>query len=259
MACNYSKKICVDQFGCSEGVCPDFRIKRFDTRPSLKINIRDCDGPIDLTNSVVEVSMWAKAKFKSKVAESDTYFAFADNIGFQQSLVGDIIVIADQVRLPEQMLVTGFDESNKLIQVQRSYNGTTARDYKKGTSLKIFRFINAVGLTEMTLQDVEQVDGSTEEDVLMQSKLAYEWDAQDTCLPGCYYLEFKLLKMSEVEGSGMSMSMTSPSVIPSFVSVDADDAGCALGVGVEWSRRFPVDKEGYLIHIMDSPNSESLL
>jgi hypothetical protein len=54
-------------------------------------------------------------------------------------------------------------------------------------------------------------------------------------------------------------SFTSPSCItPSFTSpsLTPTDFGCGLGAGVEWVRRFPVDGEGFLIHITDSPTAE---
>lgn len=257
---------CTDKFGCpdaSSGICPDFRIKRHDTRPAFEFDVKDCSDPIDLTDTVVEASMWANAKLKAAITTSDTFFALADNIGFEQSLVGDIIVVTDQARAPEQMLVTGHDESNKLIRVQRGYNGSSVRAYKRGSRIKIFRSLNAVGSTEITLTDILKVDGTTDEDVLTSSKLIYEWAAQDTCLPGCYYLELKLLKMI-VEGGTAGLlpsilQLTAPSIVPSFSSPTTADLGCELGAGVEWVRRFPVEKEGFLIQIIDSPTSETLV
>ena len=257
---NCRKNNCVNEFGCSSDVCPDFTIKRHDTKPFFELNVADCDGPLDLTDTVVEVSMWAKAKLKAEILASDTYFALADNIGFQQIAVGDIIVV-EQIRSPEQMLVTGFDEANKLIQVQRGYGSTTAITYKKGTKLKIFRVLNSVGTTEMTLRDILKTDGTTDTDVIVASKLIYEWAAQDTCLPGCFYLEVKLLKMVS-SGSGfgiVSAFALSPSFIPSFTTPDPTDMGCTLPDSVEWVRRFPVDSEGYLVQIVNSPTSEMLI
>lgn len=264
ISCSTNSSSCSSKFGCpdfSSGICPDFRIKRHDTRPAFELTIKDCNLPINLDDTVVEATMWANAKFKSAVAKTDTYFALADNIGFEQSIVGDIIVVTNQVRAPEQMLVTGFDEDNKLIRVQRSYNGSEARAYKRGSKIKIFRFINSVGSTEMTLTDILQVDGTTTEDVLTKSKLIYEWDAQDTCVPGCYYLELKLLKMSSSGGASLLSSsyFLAASVVPSFVTPSAATLGCELGDGVEWVRRFPVDKEGFLIEVIDSPTSEILV
>ncbi len=252
-----------DKFGCpptSSGICPDFRIKRHDTQPPFEVVVKDCNEPIDLADTVVEASMWANAKFKSDVDEDDTFFALADNIGFCQALVGDIIIVSEQVRSQEQMLVTGFDETNKFIRVQRGYNGTPVAAYKKGSKIKIFRVLSAVGASEMVLQDILQVDGTTEEDVLTESKLIYEWAAQDTCLPGCYFLELKLLKMiATTAGMLPSMNLVAPSIIPSFTSPSAGDLGCELGEGVEWVRRFPVEKQGFLIKIIDSPTSEALV
>jgi len=254
-----SSAACVDVLGCPSGVCPDFRIKRHDTHPAFEIIVKDCNDPIDLTDTVVEVSMWATGRFKSAVAADDTYFALADGIGFSQALVGDIIIVSEIIRGTEQMLVTGFDETNKFIRVQRGYNGTTAIAYKKGARIKIFRALNAVGSTEMVLRDILQVDGTTDEDVLTESKLIYEWAAPDTCLPGCYYFEFKLLKMTSVGASASILNLTTTSIVPSFTSPSSSDLGCELGDGVEWVRRFPVEKQGFLIQIVDSPTSESLV
>lgn len=242
---------CLDKFGCPPGVCADFQIKRHDTKPSFTITVEDCDGPLDLENCVVEASMWAKAKFKRAVTADDTYFALADNIGFEQSLVGDIILV-DRARAPEQMLVTGHDETNKFIRVQRAYNGTTAGVYKKGTPIRIFRMLNAVGDTREVSMSVEQVDGTTTTEVV-ESQLVYDWSANDTCLPGCYWFEFKLLKMS----TSSSMWLSAAAVVPTFTSVMPTDA-CGIGNGVEWVRRFPVDGDGFLIRITDSPTAENV-
>lgn len=252
MTCQNQTTICPDRFGCPPGVCPDFELKRHDTKPSFKITVSDCDGPLDLTDCVVEVSMWAKGKLKRPLTSSDTYFALADNIGFDQSLVGDIILM-DRVRAPEQMLVIGHDETNKLIQVQRGYNGTLVGDFPRGTSLRIFRVLNATGSTNVVEEDVESVDGTVAAEEI-ESQLVYDWAPNDTCLPGCYWLEFKLLKMA---GSSMWVGAAG-TVVPSFISVTPETAGCELGTGVEWVRRFPIEGEGFLIHITDSPTSEIL-
>jgi hypothetical protein len=245
---------CVDEYGCGK-TCPDFVIRRHDNKPPFKLKIEDCDGPMDLTGLVVEATMWAKAKLKTAITASDEYFALADNIGFHQIMVGDIIVI-DRPRLPEQMLVIAFDEVNRLVQVQRGYHGTQAQAWKKGQAIRIMKFINAEAQSEMIYQDVLQIDGTISENQLMDSFFIYDWQQNDTCLPGCYYLEFKLIKMSTSEMTVQSVD----AIIPSFTSPDltSSDFGCGLGVNVEWIRRFPIDSEGFLIRIFDSPTSESL-
>ena len=244
---------CPDAFGCNEAA--DFWIKSHDTKPPFKICVTECDGtPMDLTGLILEASMWFKGKLKNALETTDEYFALADNIGFDQCNIGDIIVI-NRVRAPEQMLITGFDENLKLIQVQRGYNGSRISYFKKGTPLRIFRILNAIATTEMDTEDIPQVDGSITTDVLVKSRLVYEWLAPDTCLPGCFYFEFKLLKMSE--DNIVSSLMLAPST-PSFVSYTSDEVGCEAGSGVEWVRRFPVEKDGYLVRIFDSPTSENL-
>ena len=239
----------MDKFGCNSSVCPDFTIKRFDTKPAFKVAVEDCDGALDLTDDtlVVEVSMWAKGKLRSAITVSDTDFRLADNIGFEQIMVGDIIV-ADRARLPEHMLVTAFDETNYYVQVQRGYNSTTASAWKKGQSIRIFRAMSVAGEIETQYEDILQVDGTTLDDQIVDSYVVFEWDANTTCLPGCYWLEFKLLKMTAVVAAMATPSFT-PSLTPS-------DYGCALGTGVEWVRRFPADSEGFLIQIVDSPTME---
>jgi hypothetical protein len=108
----------------------------------------------------------------------------------------DDIIIMDRIRSPEQMLVTGFDEDNKLIYVQRGYNGTVASVWKKGSSMKIFKFINAPASIEPNREDVAKPDGTTE-NVLTDTFLVYEWDVNNTCLPGCYWFEFKVFEMTD--------------------------------------------------------------
>lgn len=190
-----SQSTCSDLFGCpQDGTCPDFFIRRHDTKPPLKIAVEDCDGPLDLQGLVVEANMWAKAKLKAAIIPSDEYFQLADNIGYEQVMQGDIIVM-DRVRMPEHMLVTGFDETNKLIRVERGYHGTTASAWKKGNAMRIFRMLNAPAEVELVYDDIQNVDGTTDTDVLTEAHLVYEWQPEDVCLPGCYWLEFKIMKM----------------------------------------------------------------
>lgn len=187
---------CIDKFGCPDQ-CPDFIIRRHDTKPPLKVSIEDCNGPMDFRGLVIEVNMWALAKLKSNILEDDEYFRLADDIGFEQVMVGDIIVM-ERVRLPERMLVVAFDEHNKLIKVQRGYHGTTPGVWKKGTVMRIFRILSAPAEAELVFDDITNVDGTTEKDKLTESFLVYEWQPEDTCLPGCYWLEFKVLKMIDM-------------------------------------------------------------
>jgi hypothetical protein len=249
---------CPDKLGCPEGVAPDFIIKRHDTKPPFKVAIEDCEGPFELdeSNLAVEVNMWACGKLRKSITNSDTYFALADNIGFEQAMVGDIIVM-DRVRMPEHMLVLGFDEQNCLIQVQRGYNGTQAQAWKKGTKLRIFRLLDEPAEIELVRGDITQEDGTVLEDQLTEAFLVYEWSAKSTCTPGCYWLEFKLMKLEE---TNITMMATLPgaSITPSFTpsTLSASDFGCVLAEGVEWCRRFPVCGEGFLIKIVNTPTTE---
>jgi hypothetical protein len=347
---------CVDKFGCPGDRCPDFIIRRHDTKPPFKVAVEDCDGPMDIQGLVIEVNMWAMGKLKKSIGPDDTSFVLADGIGFDQIMVGDIILF-DRVRLPEYALVTGFDEDNKIVYIQRGYRSTTPGTWKKGAKLRIFRTMNAPAQTEVVFEDIKQVDGTTLKDQMTGAYLVYEWTSEDTCLPGCYWLEFKLLKMKAVvvfltggvwsgpvnqSGNGtfwtgttrtessvqlsyngvearyelptsawtgdfhlssdnsyytgieqndgsvylnttdktsdpdtsigpvsnisvisVVLDDTTPPVIPSTDPsqvIDRAEAlidyGCVLGEGVEWARRLPLDGEGFLIKITDSPTRE---
>jgi len=224
---------CVGEDGCPPNACPDFQIKRHDTQPSFKVSVEDENGPIDLTDLLLEANMWVNAKLKTAIDADDTSIQFAGNVGFNQILENDIIVM-DRVRSPEHMLVTGFDETNNIIYVTRGYNSTTPDSWKKGAKLKVFRFMNAAAVTEMVLEDQTEVDGCTTHNVLTESILVYEWTANDTCVPGCFWMEFKLMKMT---------TDPTPSVTPM----------CNLGSGIEWTRRFPTCGE-FLVKICDSFN-----
>lgn len=252
MACSSTRRStdpCPAKNNCV--ACPDFVIRRHDTRPAFKVRVEDCDGPLDLTDLVLEASMWATAKLKAAIMGTDDYFRLADDIGFDQIMVGDVIV-TDRVRRPEHMLVTGFDETNYLVRVERGYRGTQPQAWKKGTGLKIMKFEGAEAETEMLYQDILQLDGTTAEDQLTDSFLIYNWGGNDTCLPGCYYLEFKLLKMADAVES-----VSVQAVEPSFTDPDFTpaDFACGLPDGVEWVRRFPVN-HGFIIQVTDSPTAE---
>ena len=186
---------CPDPKGCcDDGPCPDFVIRRYDTKPPFKVEVSDCDGPFNVQGLVVEVNMWADARLRHSINQTATYFRLADNIGFDQVMLGDIILM-DRVRAPEYMLMTGFDEENCFIQVQRGYRNSMVSNWKKGTKMKIFRVMDSPAEIELVFEDLEQVDGTKEKNTLAESYLVYEWQPEDVCLPGCYHLEFKVMKM----------------------------------------------------------------
>jgi len=250
---------CPDLSGCPEGQTPFFTIRRRDTKPDLVFEVSDCDGPIDLTGLVAEISMWALAKLKKTIAPEDTIISLADGVGFEQITVGDVILVS-RSRAIEQMLVLSFDETKKLIYVHRGYHGSRTFEHPKGSVLKIFRVLNASASTEMEYMDIMQVDGSVKTNVLVKSKLVYEWGEGDTCLPGCFWAEFKLIKISSATPFA-PMYLVDPSSISgiSLVSYSNEDLGCALPTNAEWIRRFPTCGEGLLIKVEESPTSEMLL
>lgn len=216
------------QSGCGgSGDCPsppDLCIKRHDTNPPFRVSMTGCDGPVDLTGGTyaVEASMWFDAKLKSAVTDSSTDLAFADGIGFDSVLVGDIVVTSGS-RSPERMLVTGVDESARTVQVSRGQDSTSARAWDRGTALKVFRFADQPAKAESVMDSVDNMDGTSSE-VLSDTMLSYQWASGQTSMPGCYWLEFKILKV-------------------------ADDSS------VEWVQRVPLSADGFMIRIVDSPTS----
>ena len=159
--------------------------------------LEDCEGALDIRGLVVEANMWALARLKRHISDTDDYLSLADDIGFDQIMINDIIIM-DRVRLPEYMLVTGFDEDDKLVRVQRGYKGTTPCKWKRGTKMRIFRVLNSQGETEIIYEDIREIDGTVKKDTITSSSLIYKWQPEDTCLPGCYWFEFKLLKMIDI-------------------------------------------------------------
>ena len=243
-SCNFTTS-CTDTTStlCSDNnLCYDFIIKRHDNVPEFKVEIEDCGDPINLTGLVAEASMWSESKLKANITDYQTTIQFADNIGFEQILVGTIIQ-AGLGRNFERMLVVSFDETNKTVEVLRGQGNTNPFAWKKGTNLRLIRFLSSSASTEMIYENIEQIDGTVKENVLTHSYLIYQWKPEDTCLAGCFYFEFKLLKMLDL------IDPVVPSVIPSYDP-------CDLGYGVEWTRRFPVNKNGFIIQVFNSPTGE---
>jgi hypothetical protein len=275
--------------------CPDFTIKRQDTKPPFKVAIEDCAGTashvLQERNLIAEVSMWAKARLKHTLAVTDTYFSLADNIGFDHMLEGDIVIM-DRVRNPEKMLITGFDEDKKIVYVERGYQGTTISHWHRGASMKIFRIKDAPAIIERRYDDVLRTDGTTGEDELTATYLVYEWQPRDTCVPGCFMLEFKLLQMLHIPSDISIISSAhhhdhhyhdhdhydhhehhehehdehhhGPEVIIPW-TYDMSDIStisaitvtdCSMGEGVDWIRKYPQTSEGFVIQVLDSPAIE---
>jgi|688.fasta_scaffold174520_3 hypothetical protein len=228
IGCSANQDCCGDGnlYGCPSDVSPSFCIKRYDTKPSFKVPVEDCCNSIDLTdeNLILEYNMWAFAKLKTNISDTDDSISFADNIGFFQVEENDILVIS-KGRLLEHMIVTGFDEDEKLVNVQRGHNSTNSQSWKKGDQILIFRVMDAPAEIELVYENVMNSDG-TVENKLVQSLLVCNWDENSTKMPGCYWLEFKLIKMNPETSE------------------------------VEWMRRIPATTQGLLINIIDSPTKE---
>jgi hypothetical protein len=175
---------------------------------------------------LLEASMWFDAKLKADINESATQIKFADNVGFDSVLVGDVIATSS-VRSSELMLVTGVDDASMTIQVSRGHEGTASIPWKKGVTLFVFRFRDEPAQIESVYEQSESIiDGSISE-VLSDTVLQFQWSGSHTAAPGCYWIEFKILKIDPESGD------------------------------VEWTKRVPIDTSGFMVKILDSPTSPS--
>jgi len=260
---SYNPETCDSQGKCygQMPTCPEFIIKQHDTRPAFKVDITECDLPVDLSDLVTEVSMWTNAKLKINIDSSTNTISFADNIGFEQINYDTIIQIGNG-RLFERMLVKQINDLDNTVTVLRGQANTGAYKWKKGTTIKLIRFLNNPAVGEMLYQDIEQIDGTVTKNQLVRSTLLYEWLAGDTCMCGKYFLEFKVLKMNAssnqvvttVDGTSSITYVTTPS--QNNGSNNLVNYHCEIGENVEWVRRYPNDKEGFLIQIIGTPTAE---
>jgi hypothetical protein len=251
--CRYlSSSLTSTSCGCNTGIAemPIHVVKQHSTYPSFKVDVTDCNGePYDLKDLIVEAAMWTTAKFKKAITTSDDYIQFADNVGFDSVGTSSILHVSTG-RDFERMTIVGFDDVNKVIQVNRGACSTTVRPWAKGTSVKILRFLNSPSSSELVYYDRENIDGTTTKNVLQKSTLIYDWKPEDVCFVGKYYFEFKVLKMNLL--TNLSEFDSPISITP----ISDSNYHCNLGIGVEWARRFPNDKEGFVIEVTASPTAE---
>lgn len=204
---------------CPEGISPILCLKRHDTRPSLKVSIEDCEGGLDLSDGdfALHVNMWFNTKLKHDIDDNQLEISFADNIGFYQVAENDLILI-DHPRTPEYLLVKGFNETEKTIQVERSQNETFSGSWKKGSFLKVFRVFKEDAEVEQVYEDIIKEDGSNNNE-LTDTIFVFNWTVNSTMLPGCFWIEYALSK----------------------VNLEASS--------IEWTRKFPSNYEGFLVKI----------
>lgn len=252
--CRYlSNSLTSTSCGCSTSIAemPIYVVKQHSTYPPFKVDVTDCNGePYDLKDLVVEAAMWTNAKLKTALTITDNLIRFADNIGYDSVGPNSILHISNG-RDFERMSIVGFDDVNKVIEVTRGACDTTIRPWAKGSSVKILRFFNAPASSELTYYDRENIDGTTTLNVLQRSTLIYDWQPEDVCFIGKYYFEFKVLKMNLLA----NLDAYDPATV-SITPVSQIDYHCELGLGVEWARRFPNDKEGFVIEVTSSPTAE---
>ena len=197
----------------------DFIIKRNSTQPSLRLKVYDCDwSPIDLSKYEITASMWANAKLKKDISDSDFEILLADNVGLSAVIPGDVILLKNSAA---HELVQVSSIVNNSIMITRGYFETTPSSWKKGTSIKIIKIMNSSATYDLVREDVLKLDGKKELNVLVESYLVYNWFVDDTRVPGEYYLEFKVIERNaEYE--------------------------------IIYSSKYPSEKEGVYLNILDN-------
>jgi hypothetical protein len=197
----------------------DFIIKRNSTQPSVRLKIYDCDrSPIDLTGKEITTSMWADAKLKKDIDESEFEILLADNIGLNSVIPDDVILIKNNSSHELMQVSTIVDNR---IMVTRGYFSTTPNSWKKGANIKIIKIMNSSATYDLVREDVIKLNGTVEKNVLVESYLVYNWFLDDTRVPGDYYLEFKVIERNEND---------------EIIS----------------SRKYPEEKEGIFVSILDN-------
>jgi hypothetical protein len=252
--CRYlSNSLTSTNCGCNTTIAemPIYVAKQHSTYPPFKVDVTDCNGePYDLKDLVVEAAMWTNARLKTAITITDDLIRFADNVGYNSVGPSSILHVSNG-RDFERMTIVGFDDVNKVIQVNRGACDTTIRPWTKGTTVKILRFFNSPASSELTYHNRENVDGTVTQNVLQRSTLIYEWKPEDVCFVGKYYFEFKVLKMAILNNLN-AFDISTISITP----ISEINYHCELGLGVEWARRFPNDKEGFVIEVTSSPTAE---
>lgn len=197
----------------------DFVIKRNSTQPSIRLKIYDCDmSPVDLTNKEITVNMWSNAKLKKDIQDTDTEIFFADNVGLTTVIPDDILLLKNT---SDHELIQVSEIIDNTIMVERGYFDTTPLNWKKGTNIKIIKIMNSSATYDLVREDVIKLNGTVEQNVLVESYLVYNWFVDDTRVPGEYYFEFKVVEKN-VDGEIIS------------------------------SRKYPEEKEGILVNILDN-------
>lgn len=197
----------------------DFVIKRNSTQPSIRLKIYDCDmSPIDLSNKEITANMWSNAKLKKDISNSESEILLADNIGLNTVVPEDILLLKS---VSDHELVQVTEIVDNTIIVERGYFDTTAVNWRKGTNIKVIKIMNSGATYDLVREDVIKLNGTVEQNVLVESYLVYNWFLDDTRVPGQYYFEFKV--------------------------VEKNEAGEIIS-----SRKYPEEKEGILVNILDN-------
>ena len=169
----------------------EFIIKKNDTNPPLRYKIFDCDSnPVDLEGDfLVEASMWSNAKIKKDIDDAQQDISFADNVGFETASIGSNLLLKTSNRY-ELMTVEDVDDINKIIYAQRAQLNSVASVWKKGSPIKIIKFLNFPATKELEYSDGIDINGEKTTS-LSGSYLVYNWNGLDTSTPGEYFFEFK--------------------------------------------------------------------
>lgn len=192
----------------------DYVIKKNDTMPYIKYNIKGCDE-FDLSEEGIQVyaSMWAASSLKNKIKEDETFLMFKNNYNLEAANVGDYILIK-KLNKSEHALCTEIYDNG--IIVQRGQLNSTASNFNRGDKFCVIKFYEVEAEKEIEYNNSINLNGEEKEEVSSQN-LVYKWREGDTSSPGEFFLEFKVSKV--------------------------------VGEEIVWTKKYPSNKEGISIKI----------
>jgi len=195
----------------------DYIIKKNDTLPSILYKISNCEN-IDLNqnNLIIKANMWANSSLANAISSTETNIKLKNNYNISAASVEDYILIKKHNYF-EYLKVESISDDD--IYVSRGQLSSTPRNWGKYTQIKIIKIVDVECEKEITYNEAINLNGE-KENIVSQQNLIYNWFAGDTSNPGEYFLEFEVTKNN--------------------------------GGITEWTKKFPSEKEGIKIQIIDN-------
>jgi hypothetical protein len=174
----------------------DYIIKKNDTMPYIKYNIKGCDE-LDLSEDGISVtaSMWSTSSLKNKINEDETFLMFKNNYNLEAVEEGDYILIKKLNKSEHTLCEEVYDNG---VRVQRAQLSSEATSFGRGDKIQIIKFYEVEAEKEIEYNNSIDLNGKEKEEVSSQN-LVYKWREGNTSSPGEFFLEFKVSKIVEDE------------------------------------------------------------